>query len=131
MTDLSDSHRLARAYIAAVTSGDLPDDLLTEDMTAWLTGQGPISKAKYQQAIHLLRAMLAEPIAFTIDAITAEDDRAVIEARSRGRLIDGNAYEQTYVFALRVRDGRIAHIAEHYNVAVAQEKLLPLMAKLR
>lgn len=130
MTDLRDNHRLARAYIEAVTAGDLPDQLLTDDMTAWLTGQGTISKAKYQQAIHLLRAMLAEPIAFTIDAITAEEDRAVIEARSAGRLIDGNDYVQTYVFALRVRDGRIAHIAEHYNLAVAQEKLLPLMARL-
>lgn len=130
MTNLSDNHKLARAYIAAVTAGDLPDHLLTDDMTAWLTGQGTISKAKYQQAIHLLRAMLAEPIAFTIDAITAEEDRAVIEARSAGRLIDGNDYVQTYVFALRVRDGRIAHIAEHYNLAVAQEKLLPLMARL-
>lgn len=130
MTNLSDNHKLARAYIAAVTAGDLPDHLLTDDMTAWLTSQGTISKAKYQQAIHLLRAMLAEPIAFTIDAITAEEDRAVIEARSAGRLIDGNDYVQTYVFALRVRDGRIAHIAEHYNLAVAQEKLLPLMARL-
>ncbi|WP_310530574.1 nuclear transport factor 2 family protein [Novosphingobium sp.] len=127
MTTLADNHRLARAYIDAVTAGDLPDSLLTDDMTAWLTTEGLISKERYQQAIHLLRAMLAETIVFTVDAITAEDDRAVIEARSRGRLIDGNDYEQTYVFALRLREGRIAHIAEHYNVAVVQEKLLPLM----
>jgi ketosteroid isomerase-like protein len=127
---LTDNHRLARAYIDAVTAGDLPDSLLTDDMTAWLTTEGPISRQRYQQAIHLLRAMLAEPIQFTIDAITAEDDRAVIEARSRGKLIDGNNYAQTYIFALRVRGGRIAHIAEHYNVAVVQEKLLPLMAQM-
>lgn len=130
MSDLSDSHRLARAYIDAVTAGDLPDHLLTDDMTAWLTTEGPISKQRYQQAIHLLRAMLAEPIRFTVDAITAENDRAVIEARSTGKLIDGNDYAQTYVFALRVRDGRIAHIAEHYNALVTKEKLLPLMAGL-
>ncbi|MFM5908406.1 MAG: nuclear transport factor 2 family protein [Novosphingobium sp.] len=130
MTDVSESHRIARAYIAAVTAGDLPDDLLTDDMTAWLTTEGPVSKARYQQAIHLLRAMLAEPIRFTVDAITAEQDRAVIEARSTGKLIDGNDYAQTYVFALRLRDGRIAHIAEHYNALVTREKLLPLMAGL-
>lgn len=130
MSDLSDNHRLARAYIDAVTAGDLPDHLLTEDMTAWLTTEGSISKQRYQQAIHLLSAMLAEPIRFIIDAITAEEDRAVIEARSAGKLIDGNDYAQTYVFVLRIRDGRIAHIAEHYNALETQEKLLPLMAKL-
>ncbi|MFM5931863.1 MAG: nuclear transport factor 2 family protein [Novosphingobium sp.] len=130
MTGLSESHRLAHAYIAAVTAGDLPDDLLTDDMTAWLTTEGPIPKERYQQAIHLLRAMLAEPIAFTVDAITAEQDRAVIEARSTGTLIDGNTYTQTYIFVLRIRDGRIAHIAEHYNALVTKEKLLPLMAGL-
>lgn len=131
MTDLSDSHRLARAYIDAVTAGDLPDDLLTDDMTAWLTTGGQISKQSYQQAIHLLRAMLAEPIAFTVDAITAEEDRAVIEARSTGKLIDGKDYAQTYIFALRVKDGRIAHIAEHYNALEAQEKLVPLMKAMK
>lgn len=130
MTDLGDNHRLARAYIEAVTAGDLPDHLLTEDMTAWLTTGGTIPKQRYQQAIHLLRAMLAEPIAFTIDAITAEGDRAVIEARSTGKLIDGNSYQQTYIFVLRIRDGRIAHLAEHYNALESQEKLLPLMAAL-
>ncbi len=130
MSDLSDNRRLARAYIDAVTAGDLPDHLLTDDMTAWLTTEGAISKQRYQQAIHLLRAMLADPIRFTVDAITAENDRAVIEARSTGKLIDGNDYAQTYVFALRVRDGRIAHIAEHYNALVTKEKLLPLMAQL-
>lgn len=130
MSDLSENRRLAQAYIDAVTAGDLPDHLLTDDMTAWLTTGGQIGKQAYQQAIHLLRAMLAEPIAFTVDAITAEEDRAVIEARSTGRLIDGRDYAQTYVFVLRVRDGRIAHIAEHYNAIEAREKLVPLMAQL-
>ena len=31
---------LAQAYFAAVTAGDLPDSLLTSDMTAWTTTQG-------------------------------------------------------------------------------------------
>ena len=59
-----------------------------------------------------------------------EDDRVIAEARSVATLIDGQAYAQTYVFAMRIRDGRIAHIAEHYNALETQEKLMPLMAKL-
>lgn len=128
---IEENHRLARAYIDAVIAGDLPDALLTDDMTGWITTNGTMSKADYQAAIRMLRAMLKEPIAFTINAITAEEDRAVIEARSEGILIDGTPYANTYVFVLRIRDGRISSIAEHYNALVVQEKLVPLMLHLR
>ena len=125
------NHAVAAAYLSAVTAGDLPDSLLTDDMTAWLTTQGPISKAAYQGAIRLLARMCQSPIRFTVDAITAEDDRVVIEAHSQATLIDGQEYANTYVFSLRVRNGRIAWIAEHYNPLIAQEKLYPLAASLR
>lgn len=126
---MREADRLVHAYFAAVTAGDLPDDLLTEDMTAWLTTQGPIGKRAYQDAVRWLGSVMREPLRFTIDAITAEGDRAVAEARSEGVLINGESYAQTYVFVLRIRDGRIAAIAEHYNALVAQDKLVPLMAR--
>jgi uncharacterized protein len=125
------NHAVAHAYLSAVTAGDLPDILLTDDMTAWLTTQGPISKSAYQGAIRLLAQMCESPIRFTVDAITAQDDRVVIEARSHATLIDGQEYANTYVFSLRVRDGRIAWIAEHFNALIAQQKLFPLAASLR
>jgi ketosteroid isomerase-like protein len=125
------NYAVAEAYLAAVTAGDLPDSLLTDDMTAWLTTQGPISKAAYQGAIRLLARMAQTPVRFTVDAITAQDDRVVIEARSQATLINGEEYGNTYVFSLRVRDGRIAWIAEHFNALIAQEKLVLLAASLR
>ena len=125
---LQPHHDLARAYFAAVTAGDLPDDLLADGFTAWTTTQGLLDKAQYQAAIRLLARMCREPIAFTIDAITAEGDRVVAEARSRAVLVVGSLYENTYVFAMRLRDGRIGHIAEHFNALVVKEKLYPVMA---
>ena len=125
------NYAVAEAYLSAVTAGDLPDSLLTDDMTAWLTTQGPISKSEYQSAIRLLARMCQSPIRFTVDAITAEDDRVVIEAHSQATLINGQQYANTYVFSLRVRNGRIAWIAEHYNPLIAQERLFPLAASLR
>ena len=125
------NYAVAEAYLAAVTAGDLPDSLLTDDMSAWLTTQGPISKAAYQGAIRLFARMAASPIRFTVDAMTAQDDRVVIEAHSQATLINGEAYGNTYVFSIRVRDGRIAWIAEHFNPLVAQERLYPLAASLR
>ncbi len=124
------NHDLARAYFAAVTAGELPDDLLTDDMTAWITTGGQMDKAAYQDVIRLLARMCKTPIRFTIDAITAEDDRVVAEARSTATLINGEPYANTYVFCMRVRDGRIAHIAEHYNALVTEEKLIPLMTEM-
>lgn len=74
--------------------------------------------------------MLAAPLKFTIDAITAQDDRALAEARSQGQLVDGNEYANTYIFAFRFRKGRIVSVAEHFNALVAREKLVPLMRQL-
>jgi hypothetical protein len=125
------NYAVAEAYLAAVTAGDLPDSLLTDDMSAWLTTQGPVSKAAYQGAIRLFARMAASPIRFTVDAMTAQDDRVVIEAHSQATLINGEAYGNTYVFSIRVRDGRIAWIAEHFNALIAQEKLFPLAASLQ
>lgn len=125
------NYAVAEAYLAAVTAGELPDSLLTDDMSAWLTTQGPVAKSDYQGAIRLLARMCQSPIRFTVDAMTAEDDRVVVEAHSRATLIDGQEYVNTYVFSLRVRNGRIAWIAEHYNPLIAQEKLFPLAASLR
>ena len=127
---LQPHHDLARAYFAAVEAGDLPDSLLTDDFTAWTTTGGEIGKAQYQGMIRMLARMCREPIRFTIDAITAEADRVVAEARSRAVLINGEVYENTYVFPMRVRNGRIAHIAEHFNALLVQEKLLPVMGML-
>lgn len=67
------------------------------------------------------------PLTFTIHSLTADEDRVVAEASSTGRLVSGKDYAQTYVFVLRIRDGRIASVAEYYNALVAQEMLVPLM----
>jgi uncharacterized protein len=121
------SHQLVHDFFAAVTAGELPDSLLTPDMTGWTTTQGTTDKAGYQRLIRLLAAMCSRPLAFTIDSITAEEDRAVAEVRSEGTLINGENYRNTYVFVFRVRDGRIASVAEHFNALIVREKLIPLL----
>jgi ketosteroid isomerase-like protein len=127
----SDSPRIVHAFFAAVAAGDLPNSLLTADMKGWITTQGSMDKAAYQRVIRLLAQMTAGPLEFTIDSTTAEDDRVVAEVHSHGTLINGEDYANTYVYVFRMRDGKIASVAEHYNALIAQEKLVPLMAELR
>lgn len=130
MNAKAQNYQIARDYFAAVTAGELPDAMLTSDMTGWITSGGTtMDKAQYQNAVWLLSAMLASPLQFTIQALTADEDRVVAEATSVGTLINGEEYRQTYVFILRIRDGKIASVAEHYNAIISQEKLVPLMAR--
>lgn len=96
-------------------------------MTGWITTGGTMDRPGYQRLVRLLAAMCDGPLTFTIHALTAEADRVVAEASSVGRLINGETYANTYVFVFRIRDGKIASVAEHYNALVAQEKLVPLM----
>jgi uncharacterized protein len=128
---MTSAHQIVDAFFAAVAAGELPDSLLTPDMKGWITTQGSMDKAAYQQVIRLLAQMTAGPLDFTIDSITAQDDRVVAEVHSQGTLINGEDYANTYVFVFRVRGGKIASVAEHFNALIVQEKLIPLMADLR
>lgn len=127
MVDKEISYGLARAYFEAVETGELLDELLTPDMQAWITTTGSMSKERYQYLVRLLGVMCDGTLRFTVESLTADEDRVVAEARSEARLINGELYTQTYVFVFRIRDGRIASVAEHYNALVAQDKLVPLM----
>ena len=124
------NYQIARKYFAAVSAGELPDELLTPDMTGWITTGGTMDRAKYQGLVKLLGRMLDGPLVFTIHSLTADEDRVVAEATSEGQLINGEAYRQTYVFVFRIRDGKIAAVAEHYNALIAHEKLVPLMQQV-
>lgn len=131
MTDRETGYRLARAYLAHVAKGELPDELLAPDMTGWITSGGTMDKVSYQNLVRLLGAMLDGELRFTVHSMTAEEDRVAVEARSEGRLVNGESYEQTYVFIFRIRDGKIAAVAEHYNALIAERKLVPLMPAAR
>ncbi|MBC2667682.1 nuclear transport factor 2 family protein [Novosphingobium piscinae] len=127
MTAERGPHAIARAFIAASEAGAFPAGLVCDDMIAWTTLQGEHSLARYRQSLAWMREASGGTLAFTIDAITAEADRVVIEARSTATLRGGAAYANTYVFVLRLRDGRIASVREHFNPAIVLELLLPLM----
>lgn len=121
------NYKHARAFFEYMPRGELPDELLTPDMTGWTTTQGTMGKRAYQDAVKWLGVLFAEPPAFTIQSLTAEEDRGVAEATSVGTLVNGEEYRNSYIFVFRIRDDRIASIAEHYNALIVQEKLIPAM----
>ncbi len=122
------AHDLARRFFAALSAGSLPDDLLTDDMTAWTTSSGAQSdKARYQGGVKLLGSLFTDGITYTVDSLTAEEDRVAAEVRAHGTLVDGQDFANRYVFILRLHDGRIASVAEHFNPVPVAEKIVPLI----
>lgn len=122
------NHKVAREFMEAFFAGKLTDDFLAPDMKVWTT-LGPLAEREtYVNTVNSIMALFqgdGGSFDYTIDAITAEDDRAVLEVHAKAVFPDGVDYENTYVFVLRIRDGRVASIAEHFNPIPAVEKLFP------
>jgi ketosteroid isomerase-like protein len=121
------NHQLVRDFLNALSSGDLPDNLFTDDMTAWTTTSGIAAKAKYQDGVKLLQSLFQGGLTYSADSLTAEDDRVAAEVRGRGKLKNGEDYHNTYVFIFRIRDARIASVAEHCNPMIVHAKIMPLL----
>lgn len=120
-------HDIARAFFTALSAGDLPDDLLTPDMTAWTTTRGPSTKAAYQGGVKMFGGLFDGGLQYSVISLTAEEDRVAAEVRSRGLLRSGVEFENAYAFILRIRDGRIASVAEHFNPAPVEQHIRPLL----
>ncbi len=122
------SHRIAREFFQALTKGEVPDSLLTPDLTVWTTSSGGGSdKGRFQAGIKALASAFKGNFIYTVDALTAEGDRVAAEVQAVGTLINGNEYRMRYVFMLRIREGRIASIAEHNNPGPVRDQLGPVV----
>jgi uncharacterized protein len=118
------NHQVARKFFAGLFGGNIGDELVTPDMTAWTT-IGSVDKAGYQGGVKMLVTLFTNGFNYTIDSLTAEDDRVAAEIRSKGTFADGDTYENVYVFILRIRDGRVASVAEHMNPDPVVKKIMP------
>ncbi|MGE4322635.1 MAG: nuclear transport factor 2 family protein [Sphingobium sp.] len=96
------------------------------DDASWWTAMGTKTKPEMLETAAGLETVLAGPIRFEIDSVTAEDDRVAIEARSQGDLKNGRRYANKYHFLIRVRDGRIAEVREHCDTLHAVETFGPV-----
>ena len=121
------NHQLAREFFAALSTGRLSSQFFTDDMTAWTTTSGKSPKEKYLAGVRMLQSLFPTGLTYTIDTLTAEEDRVAAEVQSRGTLVNGESFHNVYLFMLRIRDGRIASVAEHFNPQIVREKIVPLL----
>ena len=83
MTD--PQRQLVRRFFDGLTSGAFDADLFTYDVTCWTTASGKMDAAQYRVVPLMLQRVFPEGIAFHIDTIIAEGDRAAAEVRSEAR----------------------------------------------
>jgi uncharacterized protein len=121
------NRQLVIDFFAAIPSGNVPDDLLTSDMSFWSVNGGTADKARFQGAMKILASIFADTLTYNIDSLTAEEDRVIAEVQSHGTLTNGEAIHNTHMFRFRIRDGRIASVAEFMNQLIVREKIAPLM----
>lgn len=126
---LEANREIARRFVAGLSAGRLPDDLLAEDFTAWTTSSGASPGARYKGGIPLLASVFEAPPRYTVDAMTAEGERVAVEAHAEGVLKSGEPYANTYVFVLRIHEGRIVSLAEHFDPRPVLEKIMPLLSQ--
>ena len=121
------THQLVRDFFAAMSTGSLSNQLFTDDMSAWTTTSGKSPKEKYMAGVRILQSLFPAGLSYTIDSLTAEEYRVAAEVQSRGTLANGEPFHNVYVFMFRIRDGRIASVAEHFNPQIVREKIVPLL----
>ena len=80
-------------------------------------------------SIEAMRQMLPGGFRFSIESVTAEGGRVVVEARSHADLGAGERFEADYVFVATVAGGKIKRCHEYYCTAQVEEKLWPLAVR--
>lgn len=60
------------------------------------------------------------------DLILADGDRVVVQCHAQATTRRGDAYDQTYCFIFRVRDGKLTEVVEHCDTALVDRVLDPV-----
>jgi uncharacterized protein len=73
----------------------------------------------------LLRPLMAQFASYRSEAdlIIAEGDRVVVQAHANATTTRGDAYDQTYCFLFRLRDGQLIEVVEHCDTALVERVL--------
>ena len=111
-----------RQYINYMNSGQIDEAfaMLAPDATWWIPTDQPggktFTKDDMLGSIGVFMGVFAKKPEFTIEQLTAEDDRVCVLQTARGGLSRGGAsYANDYHMFYRFRDGLIVEVREYMN----------------
>ena len=70
-----------------------------------------------------LGSQLTGPFRQEADFVLAAEDRVIVQSRGHGRTVSDKAYDNTYCFIFRVRDGKLTEVIEHCDTALVDRLL--------
>ncbi len=80
---------------------------------------GKKSKADLAAELPSMQQVIPGGVSFSLRSVTAEDDRVHIEGVGSARTIDGRPYNNTYHWALQIRDGKIIAFRDYFDSDLA------------
>lgn len=113
---------LARAYLAALESGDLDRlfALTTDDAVFYVPDGGPFNRRELRAIFEHINTKFAAFPHFEIVGMTVEGDRVAVEAHAVARMKSGGVYENDYHFAFVVAGARMRYVREYADAAPAR-----------
>ena len=132
-----DKKAVVEEFLAALAADELDAalSLMAEDMSWFSHGlmpqglsgqrQGKEAAAKYLEK--LSRAFVNRTRDIAIHHLYREGDVVICEARVRGRLRNGNLYENDYGLVFDFLNGKIQAVREYFNSAIAAEAFAGLL----
>lgn len=132
MTPVEEQTRIAVDFVTHIASGGIAERYYADDLTAWSPLMGLIPREEYLPKLEVVKQVWSEPLAVTIDTVTAQPGRVALQARSRGVLYDGQAYGNEYLFLIEFNEqGQIRHIREYFDKDPVRDILQPAVNRWR
>ncbi|WP_313802432.1 nuclear transport factor 2 family protein [Sphingobium sp.] len=119
------ARRLIETLGALDTQGFL--DCLADDVVFETPGQfalaGSKTKTDLAKEFPAMRDVIPGGLKFTIDTITAEDDRVHVELSGESKTVDGRDYNNKYHYAMIIRDGKVVRFRDYLDSDLAMKVL--------
>jgi ketosteroid isomerase-like protein len=117
MTSIEEQKRIAVDYVTHVAGGGIDLSHYAPDLTAWTTSTGLIQGSDFLPRLALAAKIWKTPLKMTIDSVTAQLGRVVVQSRSYGVLFNDMEYSNDYLFMVEFNeDGLIRHVREYFNL---------------
>lgn len=124
--------RIARSLLDAFTTGDVDTivGLLADDATWWAAGTIPgVSGTRTKPEVAIAVGRIADlsetgTLPATIHRTLAQGDLVAVEATTDARFTNGKAYQNQYMFLIRVRDDEIVEVKEYMDTELARATFL-------
>lgn len=126
------SVEIASAFVLNIGRGGIERRFYADNLTAWSPLMGTITVEEYLPKLKTVSEVWARPLDVTIDTITAQENRVVLQARSNGQLYDGREYANTYLFLVEFdEENRIRHVREYFDPDPVRNILQPAVKNWR